>query len=362
MARADEAVQAAKAVVIAGHPVASQMGLKVLQNGGNAIDALVTTSLALGVAEPGNSGLGGKFVMTYYDAKTGRVSSVVAMDAAPLAVPVDEIGNLPAEQRVKGWKAVCVPGLAAALGEAHAKWGTKPWAGLVSPAAQLARTGVKLSDTAADMLAEFPTKVADPAAMKIYAPTGKTLASGQTLRNPDLADTLDAIAKGGWRAFYTGPVAKKFVEASQKNGGYFTPGDFASYKPRFLEPLSGTYRGMQVFSSPPPLTGGTTLIAALKCLENASDLRSGPPRQAGYIDLVGRVLRQVYPATAAAAADVPDSSARVAKVLTPDSIREMVVKSQNDDLHGAKKSRPATRVCRCSNRPSTTRPRPAPLT
>ena len=338
LVRADEAVQSAHAVVIAGHPVASQLGLKVLQDGGNAIDALVTVSLALGVAEPGNSGLGGKFVMTYFDAKTGQVSSVVAMDAAPLKTPVDEVSAASDAEHSKGWKSVCVPGLAAALGESHAKWGTRPWATLVRPVVKLARDGVKLNDTAADMLTEFPVKVHDAPAMAIYAPTGKTLARGEMLRNPDLANTLSAMADGGYRAFYTGDVAKQFVAASEKNGGYLSLEDFTTYKSRFLPALGGTYRGLSVYSSPPPLTGGTTLLACLKCLE-PSDLRPLPPRQTQYIDLIGRVLRQVYPATASAAADVPDSGERVAKVLSPESIRAMVEKmSAGEGAKGRKTS------------------------
>src|SRR5215218_5389526 len=104
VARADRVVTG-KDVVISGHPEATRLGLEVLRKGGNAADALVTVSLALGVAEPGNSGPGGKLVLTYYEAKTGKVTSMVALGAAPKELDVEKVRGLPVEQRKRGWQA-----------------------------------------------------------------------------------------------------------------------------------------------------------------------------------------------------------------------------------------------------------------
>src|SRR4051812_39781319 len=164
--RADQVVNVHQSLIISGHPLATKLGLEVLNNGGNAIDALVTVSLALNVTEPGNSGLGGKFCMLYYDATTKHVTACLALEAAPLSTDPQKIDST---DRTRGWRSVCTPGLAAALDASHRKWGTKPWAELVRPAADLAETGFELSPLAAQMMSEFPLKV-DVEAARLYAP------------------------------------------------------------------------------------------------------------------------------------------------------------------------------------------------
>lgn len=327
-ADADAVVQADRALIISGHPEATRLGTEVLKNGGNAIDALVTTSLALSVAEPGNSGLGGKFVLLYYEAKTKDVTCVVALDAAPLKLDVNRALKFDANQRKRGWVAACVPGLPAALGAAHAKWGTKKWTELVEPAAFLAEQGFKLSPLAAEMMSEFPKDV-DAEASRIYAPGGKKLAAGDVFRNADLARTLVQIADGGAKAFYQGETAAKMIGASRASGGAFSDEDFRSYQPRFLRPLKGSYHGNTIYTSPPPLIGGATLLASLGALSatpwphdaKRSDVPIRP-RDARYIDAVGRVLQQIYPEVARAAGDAPDSDDRVARLLEPQNLRD----------------------------------------
>src|SRR3954453_10981553 len=147
--RADVAFNAEHAVIISGHPEATRLGVKVLKDGGNAIDALVTVSLALNVTEPGNSGLGGKFTMLYYDAATQKVTAVMALEAAPLATDPKRLRPV---DRNRGWPAVCIPGLAAALDESHKKWGSKSWENLVTPVADLAEKVFVVSPLAAEMM------------------------------------------------------------------------------------------------------------------------------------------------------------------------------------------------------------------
>jgi gamma-glutamyltranspeptidase/glutathione hydrolase len=328
-ARADEMVQASHALVIAGHPAATKLGLETLDHGGNAIDALVTVSLALGVAEPGNSGLGGKIVLIYYDAATHKTTAVVAMDSAPAAMLPDKVLAIPAEKRQRGWDTCCTPGLAAALGQAQAKWGTRSWKEDVEPAVKLATDGVTISDRMGEMLSQFHPEI-DRAASAIYAPDGKPLAAGKVLRNPDLAHTLRIMADQGYTAFYHGEIADRLAAAAQANGGFISRDDLAHYQPRFLEPLVGTYHGYTLATSPPPLTGGATLLASLECLADQS--WSGTrPRDAKYIDSVSRVLEQVYPQVAASAADFPGSYQRVEQMLGPENIHAMETRAHESD-------------------------------
>jgi gamma-glutamyltranspeptidase/glutathione hydrolase len=326
-ARADEAVQHAHELVIAGHPSAVKLGLDVLNQGGNAADAFVTVSLALGVGEPGNSGLGGKMVCLYYDAKTKTVSCVVAMDAAPQHVDVKGLLAIPDAQRERGWPSTCTPGLIAGLNEIHKHFATMPWKSLVLPAADLAANGVTVNARMAEMCSQFPIGV-DAAADAIYAPNQKTLAQGATLKNPDLAATLRTIATDGAQAFYKGPIADRLVAAAQAHGGYLSKEDLANYHARFLPPLSGHFKDYTVYTSPPPLSGGTTLLTALDVLDKLH-WPATQPRDVNYVDAVSRVMQQVYPQVSKAAGDAPDSLERVDKLLTPINIAGLADKAEH---------------------------------
>jgi gamma-glutamyltranspeptidase/glutathione hydrolase len=327
--RADEMLLGEHELVIAGHPLASKMGLEVLHRGGNAIDALVTVSLALNVTEPGNSGLGGKLVLLYYDATSKKVTSIVAMDAAPLALTPARWNGLPADKQKLGWMTVCTPGLAAGLGAAHHRWGTLPWAQLVSPDADLAEKGFVLSGNAGAMLSEFHPDI-DKTAASLYAPGGHPLTNGDTLRDPDLAHTLRILAADGPAAFYHGALAEQLVAGARAAGGVLSLEDLAQYQPRVLEPLVGPFQRYTVYSSPPPLTGGTTLLAALDCLAPQS-WAGVHPRDAKYIDSISRVMEQVYPAVNRAAADVPDSLQRVDRLLAPANIARLTQRAHDSD-------------------------------
>lgn len=329
VASADAVVQAQRSVIISGHPEATRLGMKVLKDGGNAVDALVTVSLALGVAEPGNSGPGGKLVMLYYDAKTKDVSAMIALPTAPLGLDVDKAAKLPAAQKKRGWTAVCTPGLVAGLAGVHEKWGTKPWGALVRPAAELAENGVMLNALAAEMLAEYPEDI-DATAAAIYAPGGKHPGDGDVLKNAEMAATLRAIADGGAKAFYEGDVAKKLVAAAHANGSPLSMEDLAGYRPRFLRPLSTTYHGYEVISGPPPSTGGATMLLSLACLEQMGSA-DGRPRDAAYIDRIGRAMQQVYPAVGRAAGDTAESADRVAKLFDGEGVQRLARRAKSAD-------------------------------
>jgi len=134
-----ETFNARRGIVVAGHPQAAAVGLAVLKAGGNAIDAGVATALAIGVAEPYGSGLGGKLVLLYYEAASGRTFAVDALDACGSAMEVERYRQLPEEIRSYGYGSVCVPGFAAGLWLAHEKWGRLKWSECLAPAIDLAR-------------------------------------------------------------------------------------------------------------------------------------------------------------------------------------------------------------------------------
>jgi gamma-glutamyltranspeptidase/glutathione hydrolase len=325
-ARADEALHDVRQVVIAGHPLAAQLGLQVLNEGGTAADALVTTSLALGITEPGNSGLGGKLILTYFDAKSGKVTSVAALNAAPAAATPERVRQLTEDQRSRNWTSVCVPGLAAGLGESHRRWGTRPWKDLVDPVAKLAEEGFVLSPLAAEMMSEYEAKY-DAEAARIFMPLGKSVSAGDRLTNPDLAWTLRKLSAGGAAAFYEGEIADRIAAASKARGGLLEKSDLVAYRPRVLEPTHITWRGFDVYSSPPPLTGGATVLGALQALE-ASAWNPSTPRDATYIDAVARVLQQVYQEIGVEAADFPASGDRVRAMLSPENAKAVAARAR----------------------------------
>lgn len=333
--RASESVTVHGPAVVAGHELAAKAGLDVMKKGGNAIDALVATSMTLGVAEPGMSGMGGKLLVMYYDAKTKNVSFMVALNAAPLKLDVQDAIDAPSSRHSKGWKAACVPAMPAGLGAVHERWGSKPWKELVEPAAKLAEQGFILSAKDADMWEEFPTNI-DPVAAKIYAPGGKVPVTGQRMTNPDLAKTMRIVANGGWKAFYNGEVAERFVASAQKAGWSMSMEDFSSYKPRWVEPVSFTYKGKKVFTGPPPLTGGATLMGTLKVLEGW-DWGSEKPkssRDPAFVDAFARAMLSVGTAVGRSAGDIPDSLSRVKDAFTDADILKLREAAKTMSLQG----------------------------
>lgn len=208
-----------RGMVVAGHPQAVAAGIAVLKTGGNAIDAAIATSLALGVAEPYASGLGGKLVMLYYEAESGRIYVVEAMDAAG-SLDVPAYLKRPTEDHSYGYGAACVPGLAAGLWTAHQKWGSRAWADDVKPAIELAREGFQVLPKSRDLFEEQIKKLShgDPEIARIFLVNRQLPSPGSVLPNPDLAHTMELLAQGGRDGFYRGPVAEAIAAAAAKGG------------------------------------------------------------------------------------------------------------------------------------------------
>jgi gamma-glutamyltranspeptidase/glutathione hydrolase len=315
-----EVVKAAHGMVVAGHPQAAQAGVDILQAGGNAIDAAVAVSLAIGVAEPYSSGLGGKLMLLYYEAASGRTYALDAMDAAG-SLDVTAYLRRPEEDHSYGYGSVCVPGLAAGLWTAHQKWGRQPWADNIAPALKLARDGFEILPKTRVFFAEQEKKLrrGDAEIARLYLPDGQLPVVGSHLANADLAQTLALLAQHGRDGFYRGPVAAAIVAASARGGGALTLDDLAHYEARLVEPIGLDFRGYRLLASPPPTNGAPLFLTIMKALEDET-FAGGPLRSAVNLDRIGRVWREVQPLVQRSVGDAPEAYFNYEKMIAPDSI------------------------------------------
>lgn len=328
-------VAAKHGMVVAGHPQATRAGLAALQAGGNAIDAAVAVSLSLGVAEPYGSGLGGKIMLLYYEAATGKTYVLDAMDAAG-SLDVAAYLSRPEEDRSYGYGSVCVPGLAAGLWAAHQKWGRLKWADDVTPSIKLAREGFDVLPKTRDFFAEQEKKLrrGDAEIARLYLPGGQLPAAGSRLPNADLARTLELLAAHGRDGFYRGPVAEAIVAAAQRGGGVITRDDLANYEARLTEPIALDFRGYHLLASPPPTSGAPLFLAIMKVLED--EPFAGPLRSPANLDRIGRVWREVQPLVQRGIGDAPEAVFNYEKLVAPDSIAAIRARVRGADAPARK--------------------------
>ena len=317
-------VVAKRGMVVAGHPQAAEVGLAVLKAGGNAVDAAVATSLALGVCEPYASGLGGKLMLIYFEADSGRIYVLDAMDAAG-SIDVPACLGRPTEDHTYGYGAVCVPGLPAGIWQAHQRWGVRGWADDVAPAIALARDGFRILPKSRDLFEEQTKKLhrGDPEIARLFLTAdGQIPPSGILLPNPDLAHTLERFAQHGRDGFYRGAVAESIAGASRRGGGFITLDDLARYEPRLTDTIGVNFHDYRIESAPPPSNGAAMLLPALKVLEEVN--LNGPAlRSPANLDRVGRVWRVIEPEAYRLVGDTPDSRQRFERLLSPASVRAL---------------------------------------
>ena len=255
-------------VVVSTQQEASQVGLQVLKDGGNAIDAAVAVGYALAVSDPccGNLGGGGFMLARLAD---GTETFINFRETAPLKADadlyLDDNGNLVEGLSTEGYLAVGVPGTVKGLNYALDKYGTMQLERVIEPAINLAENGFVLQQGDVDIFEAGKEKLLEPNVAEIFLQDDRTYQAGDTLVQSDLANTLRAIARNGTEAFYTGEIAEKIVAASQNNNGILSLEDFATYQVSESEPVSCNYRGYGVTSSPPP-GGGTTVCQMLNIL------------------------------------------------------------------------------------------------
>ena len=288
-------------VVAAAKPEASQVGISILKKGGNAVDAAVATAFALGVLEPNASGLGGGGFMIVKLANMKEAVVVDFRETAPAAAKADmyrigDDGKVAAAANVVGGLASGVPGEVAGLLYGLEKYGSKKLTRtqIMQPAIDWAKKGIPVTVNLSKIISDELVKINKfPATAKLYSNEGLPFETGDTIRNPDLAVTLELIAKRGKDGFYKGELAKKIVTAVQETGGVITEADLASYEPKIRKPVSGAYRGYTIFSTPPASSGGTHVIEILNILENFDMAKLGDGTPAA-LHVWGEAMKQAF--------------------------------------------------------------------
>jgi len=259
-------------MVATATPLATEIGLEILQQGGNAVDAAVAAAFALGVAEPNASGLGGGGFILIRFARTGETVYIDYREVAPGAARpdmyLDPDGRVRPGSTTVGHLAVAVPGTLAGLHMALTRYGTMSLKQVMAPSISLAERGYTVTKTLSGMMQDNLDKLNRfPAAAAIYTKRGLPYDPGSRLVLSDLAATYRLIASAGPTVFYEGEIADAIVAEVKRGGGIITKADLAGYRPKVRVPVRSTYRGYEIISSPPPSSGGTHVIQALNILE-----------------------------------------------------------------------------------------------
>jgi gamma-glutamyltranspeptidase / glutathione hydrolase len=291
-------VVAPNGMVVSSNAVASKVGVDILKKGGNAIDAAVATAFALAVTHPtaGNIG-GGGFLVFMPD--SGEVTTIDFREKAPLAATptmfLDDKGKLPKNNNHEGLKTVGVPGTVAGLYFAHQKYGKLTWGDLVQPAVDIAKNGFimpkGLFNEATKLLAAEDTNQFIQNYFKNSE--SKITPIGKIWKQAALAKTLEAIRDKGKDGFYKGEIAQEIADFMQKNGGIITMKDLESYTAIERKPIKGKYKEFDIYSMPPPSSGGVALVEMMNMMELAK-LDSIPFNSTEYLHLLAEVMRRAY--------------------------------------------------------------------
>lgn len=273
-----------KGMVVTAHPEATEIGVEVLRQGGNAMDAAAAIQLALNVVEPQMSGIGGGGFIMYYDAETKEVFVLNSREKAPGGATGDmfidpETGDpFPFVDRVESGLSVGVPGTLKGLEDGLKEWGTMSLEELIDPAIELAEEGHNVNWALANAIESNATKLSKTEAGKVFVPNGQPLKEGDLLVQEDLAKTFKLIKEKGTDVFYNGEIAQSLVDEVQDNGGSMDMQDLKQYSTDMETPVKGNYKGYDIYSMPPPSSGGLVVIQLLSMFEQLDltqwDIRS----------------------------------------------------------------------------------------
>ena len=283
-------------MVVAQEPLAVDAGVRVLQAGGNAVDAAVAVGFALAVTYPYAGNLGGGGFMLVRMA-SGTTTFIDFRECAPLAASHDmylDAQDNPTKDSIEGWRASGVPGTVRGFDLAHRKFGRLAWRDLVQPAVDLAAHGFVLSANGARQIAGAQRLLSQsPASKTIFLRNVDPWKAGDTLIQPALGATLARIRDQGARDFYEGKTAHFLVDAMRANGGLITLEDLKRYKAIERQPLTGRYHGYEIITAPPPSSGGIGILQMTKMLEGTSYEKTG----AGSVETchyLAEVMRRFY--------------------------------------------------------------------
>lgn len=336
-------------MVAAEHVLASQAGVEILKHGGNAVDAAVGTAFAVCVVSPSSCGIGGGGFMLIYLARERRAMALDYREVAPAAASRDMFvrgGKVAAELSLHGGLAVAVPGEVAGLSAALKHHGKLSLATVMQPAIQLARDGFPVGAHLAKEIAQnlAGLRAAPALAHTFLHPDGTPLVAGETLRQPELAVTLERIARNGPQAFYRGDIAARIVRSDRAAGGVLTESDLASYRPTWRTPLQTVYDGDVVYAMPPPSSAGI-LLEVLGMLRS-DDLRSLGHDSPAYTHLLAEAMKHAFADRAQLYGDPDAVSVPVQRLLSPDNtaaLRQRIEATQtlNQNAYGSSAAKTA---------------------
>jgi gamma-glutamyltranspeptidase/glutathione hydrolase len=293
---AHEPVFARKGMVVAQEPLSADVGIAILKSGGNAVDAAVAVGFALAVTHPyaGNIGGGGFMLIRMAD---GRTTFIDFREKAPRKAThdmyLDGSGNVTRDSLL-GWRAVGVPGTVRGLELALKKYGHKSWPELLQPAIQLASSGFPISYSQmrsfkanADSLSQFPDS------KRIFLKNGSFYDWNENFQQPELARTLERMARNGAKDFYEGETAHMLAREMEKNGGLISLDDLREYQAVERKPLEGDYKGYHIITSPPPSSGGVGILQMFGLLDGTGYEKSRAGSATAY-HYLAEVMRRFY--------------------------------------------------------------------
>lgn len=306
----------ARNAVSTSQPLAAQAGLRMLADGGNAVDAAIATAITLTVVEPVSNGIGSDAFAIIWDGR--QLHGLNASGRSPAAWTPEYFADdgVP----LLGWNSVTVPGAVSAWAELHTKFGKLPFERLFEPATGYARDGFLVSPTvAAQWAAQAPVFASQPGFAEAFLPAGRAPKPGELVRLPDHATTLETIAATRGEAFYRGELAAKLAQHSIANGGALRAGDLAAHTADWVGTVDRCYRGYTVHEIPPNGQGIVTLIA-LGILEQF-DLAATPPDSADSLHLQIEALKLAFADAQAYVADIDHMPVLPEELLDPEYLR-----------------------------------------
>ena len=263
-------------MVVSQNHLSSEVGIEIIKNGGNAVDAAVAVGFSLAVTLPRAGNLGGGGFMLIYLKDQNEILAIDYRGQSPSKLQANQIFGIElprdydkADRDIVryGYRASTIPGTVSGLLLAHAEFGKLPLKEVMKPAIDQAMNGFHVSFDLEQAIGSAPQLSWDDESSKIYLSDGKPLKEGSVMKRPDLANTMNLISENGTKGFYEGEVAQKIVTSMANNGGRITIDDLQKYKARFSQPIGVNYRGKKVFTHGPPSGGGIVLLTALKVLE-----------------------------------------------------------------------------------------------
>ncbi len=302
-------------VVVCPQPRAADIGAGILKRGGNAFDAALATAFAQMVHDPFMCGMGGMGTLVWFRADTGEAGSIDFHNRAGAKVTPDmwakdfkgrtEISGYTLFEDYRseiGYRAIMTPGTLAGLDAAHKAHGSLAWADLIAPAAADARAGVVITPHVSNTWTRYRQpgipdgktriRATDECARVFLRPDGEFFEIGETVFNPDMADTLELVAEKGAAEFYDGALGDRIAADLEAGGSYVTRDDLRAYRPEIGAPLQSSYRGYTVYTNPPP-GGGLAVVQMLNILEHF-DLGALRHSSAAHIDLVARAMAATH--------------------------------------------------------------------